>query len=268
VTHLLAERDGDIAVLTLNRPERHNALTASLYAELGEAFGEAVADDDVRVVVLAGAGKSFCGGFDLGESDRATEEDVWTQWQHLQAQRAILKSIWDSPKPTVCEIKGYCLGGGMSLLGYCDFAVAADDSIFGEPEIKYSLLPQPKLLYYLPLRQAKEILLLGQDFDAEDAYRVGLVNRVVPRADLRDRTLEFAKALAAMPAETMRMARRMINATLSAQGYDLVSEWGWDDFLISKMTPTADRVAFSETARERGLREAFRLVSGKHQGRV
>lgn len=265
MSQLLMDRDGEVAILSLNRPERHNALTAALYGELGEAFDEAVADDKVRSVVLAGVGKSFCGGFDLGESGRATEEDVWTQWRGLQEQRAILKRIWDSPKPTVCEVKGYCLGGGMSLLSYCDFAVASDDAVLGEPEIKYSLLPQPKLLYYIPLRQAKEILLLGQNFSAQDAYRVGLLNRVVPLADLRERTLEFARALAAMPAETMLMARRMINATLNAQGYGLVSDWGWDDFLISKMTPTDDRRAFNQAVKERGLNEAFRIVADKHQ---
>lgn len=268
MSQLLAERDGDVAVLTLNRPERHNALTDSLYGELGKAFDEAVADDKVRAIVLAGAGKSFCGGFDLGESGRATEEDVWTQWRHLQDQRAILRRIWDSPKPTVCEVKGYCLGGGMSLLSHCDFAVASDDAVLGEPEIKYSLLPQPKLLYYVPLRQAKEILLLGQNFSADEGFRVGLLNRVVPLEELRERTMDFARALAAMPAETMRMARRMINATLNAQGYDLVSEWGWDDFLISKMTPTADRISFKEVSEQRGLSEAFRMVADKHQGKV
>lgn len=262
---LLAARDNDVAILTLNRPERHNALTTSLYAELGKAFDDAIADKNVRSIVLAGSGKSFCGGFDLGESGRATEDDLWSQWQDLQAQRAILRRIWDSPKPTVCEVKGYCLGGGMSLLSYCDFAVASEDATLGEPEIKYSLLPQPKLLYYLPLRQAKEILLLGQEFSAQEAYRVGLLNRVVPLLELRARTLDFAKALAAMPPETMMMARRMINATLNAQGYDLASDWAWDDFLISKMTPTDDRTAFEEAIRSKGLREAFKLIADKHR---
>lgn len=255
----------ETAFLVLNRPERHNALTGDLYREIGEAFAALVPDPGVGCIVLAGAGSSFCGGFDLDESsDHAAHEDLWSQWTALQAQRQILKSIWESPKPTICEAKGYCLGGGMSLLNQCDFVVAARDTVFGEPEIKFSLMPQPKLLYYVPLRQAKEIMLLGERFPAEEAYRVGLVNRVVEAGELRAATLRMAAQLAAMPRETMQMAKRMINATLKVQGKDTMDEWGWDDFLISKVIPTAQRQRFLATKQIHGITAALREVKQRH----
>ncbi len=265
MTQLLIDRVAETAFIVLNRPARHNALTADLYRQIGEAFAALVSDSDVGCIVLAGAGSSFCGGFDLDESsDHAAHEDLWSQWTTLQAQRQILRSIWESPKPTICEAKGYCLGGGMSLLNQCDFVVAARDTVFGEPEIKFSLMPQPKLLYYVPLRQAKEIMLLGERFSADDAYRVGLVNRVVEASELRDATLRMAAQLAAMPRETMQMAKRMINATLKVQGKDTMDEWGWDDFLISKVIPTAQRQRFLATKERDGITTALREVKQRH----
>lgn len=265
MTQLVIERVEETAFLVLNRPERHNALTGELYRDIGEAFAAQVADPGVGCIVLAGAGSSFCGGFDLGESsDHAAHDDLWSQWTALQAQRQILKTIWDSPKPTICEAKGYCLGGGMSLLNQCDFVVAARDTVFGEPEIKFSLMPQPKLLYYMPLRQAKEIMLLGERFSAEEAHRVGLVNRVVEAGELRPATLRMAAQLAAMPRETMHMAKRLINATLKLQGKETMDEWGWDDFLISKVIPTAQRQRFLATKQSDGITAALREVRQRH----
>ena len=125
-------------------------------------------------------------------------------------------------------------------------------------------MPQPKLLYYVPLRQAKEIMLLGERFSADDAYRVGLVNRVVEASELRDATLRMAAQLAAMPRETMQMAKRMINATLKVQGKDTMDEWGWDDFLISKVIPTAQRQRFLATKERDGITTALREVKQRH----
>lgn len=265
MAQLVIERVDETALLVLNRPERHNALTGELYREIGAAFADLLADPAVGCIVLAGAGQSFCGGFDLGESsEHAAEDDLWTQWTTLQEQRRILKTLWDSPKPTICEAKGYCLGGGMSLLNQCDFVVAARDTSFGEPEIKFSLMPQPKLLYYMPLRQAKEIMLLGERFSAEEAHRVGLVNRVVGTDELRPATLRMAAQLCAMPRETLQMAKRLINATLKLQGKETMDEWGWDDFLISKVIPTAQRERFLQTKQRDGLTAALREVKQRH----
>lgn len=265
LSQLSIERVDETAIVVLNRPGRHNALTGDLYLEIGEAVSSLIADNNVRCIVLAGAGTSFCGGFDLGESaDHGANDDLWVQWTQLQGQRRVLKTLWDSPKPTICEAKGYCLGGGMSLLNQCDFVVAARDTVFGEPEMKFSLMPQPKLLYYMPLRQAKEIMLLGEQFSAEEGHRVGLVNRVVDPGQLRDTTLAMAAKLAAMPRETMQMAKRMINAALKAQGQELMDEWGWDDFLISKVIPTAQRQKFLQTIERDGLSAALREVKQRH----
>jgi enoyl-CoA hydratase len=255
------ERCERVGIISLDRPDKHNALTAIMLEHLGQAVLELERDDGVGCIVLAGEGRSFCGGYDLGASNAQKEADLWTHWLELKENREILGRIWHASKPTVCEAKGYCLGGGLALMGQCDLVVAADDAIFGEPELQFSLLPQPHLLYLLPFRVATEIMLLGRQFDAADAYRMGLVNRVVGRDELRTTTLEFASALASLPGEIVHMTKRLIRATLDAMGHGTMTEWGWDAFLLSQITPTASRTRFEQLVATYGMRKALRQVS-------
>ncbi|UMP00760.1 enoyl-CoA hydratase/isomerase family protein [Amycolatopsis sp. EV170708-02-1] len=258
MTRVLVTRRDQVTHLSLNRPDRLNVLDPAVYAELFAALDAAYADPEVRAIVLSGAGEHFCAGFDLGASDdMAAREPVWAQWEGMTSQRAAMAAIGDSPKPIVAAVRGYCLGGGFELANYCDFIVAAEDTVFGEPEVRFSLVAHPRLLYFVPLRKAKEIQLLGETFGAADAERLGLVNEVVPAEELEDRAMAFARRLSRVPAETFRHTKTIMSRVLEMQGMGVVESMIASDFVVSKLTETADRARFREIRETQGLRAAL-----------
>ncbi|MFB9928156.1 enoyl-CoA hydratase/isomerase family protein [Amycolatopsis halotolerans] len=247
-----------MAHLSLNRPERLNVLDPAVYAELFAALDAAYADPEIRAIVIAGAGEHFCAGFDLAASDdMAVREPVWSQWSGMAGQRTAMATIGNSPKPIIAAVQGYCLGGGFELANYCDFIVAADDAVFGEPEVRFSLVAHPRLMYFVPLRKAKEIQLLGEPFSAADAERLGLVNEVVPAAELGDRALAFARRLCRVPAETFQHTKTIMGRVLEMQGLGVAESMFASDFVVSKLTDTADRARFREIRESDGLRAAL-----------
>ena len=250
-----------IAVITLNRPDKLNALTVEIWNEMEAAVGEAVQDPSVHSILLCGEGKSFCAGFDLEMSTADSKGAVWDQWDGLQRQRAQMMKLWDAPKPIVAAVQGYCLGGGYELMSLADLVVAADDAIFGETEMRYSLMPQPNTLWLCGLRHAKEIMMLAEKFHADEAYRIGLVNRVVAREQLMPEAMRIARKLAQMPQETMRMTKRVIHKALDAQGYRTMGDWGWDLFLLSKLMVTKLRQEFDQIGEDHGMKAAFQWMN-------
>jgi enoyl-CoA hydratase/carnithine racemase len=198
-----------IARLTLNRPERRNALSWSLIAELREALAAAKADDDVRVVVLTGAGdKAFCAGADLGGmADGATFLDLHEGRGGL---KDLFLDLYALGKPTIARVFGYALAGGMGLALACDLVVAADDAQFGTPEIDVGLWPYMitvPLLRSMPPKKALELMLTGRRIDAAEADRIGFLTRVVPVASLDETVDELAATLASKPASIVKLGR-------------------------------------------------------------
>jgi len=254
-----------VGVISLDRPDKHNALTPTMLTELGDAVGELNNDDGIGCIVLAGEGDSFCAGFDLYESHKQDESDLWSHWLGIQENEAVLRRIWESPKPTVCETKGYCLGAGLGLMSQCDLVVAAENTIFCEPELKFSFLPQPHFLYLVPFRIAAEVMLLGSNFGAAEAKRFGMVNFVVGQDELRSTTIRTATALASRPPEIVRMTKRLMKATLNVMGRGVMTEWGWDAFLLSKIMPTKQRAEFDQIVRDKGMKEALRHVRDRDE---
>lgn len=246
-----------VGAIMLCRPEKLNALTAEIWDEVGQVLDLIEKDEAVGSVLLCGQGKSFCAGFDLAQSTAHGNAEVWEQWDSLQAQRDIQLKMWDFPKPIVCAVQGYCLGGGFELAGLADLVVAARDATFGETEIRYSLLGQPNNIWLLGIRQAKEIMMLGEHFSAEEAHRIGFVNRVVPAEELFEHAHRMAEKLAKMPGETLRMLKRLLNKSVEAQGFKIMGDWGWDMFLLSKLMVTKSRKEFNRIAEEQGMKAAF-----------
>lgn len=253
--------ENGVATIMLCRPEKLNALTVHIWDEMEQAVDQSLADPEVHSILLCGEGKAFCAGFDLEMSTKDGHGEVWGQWDGLQAQRAQMMKLWDSPKPIVAAVQGYCLGGGYELMSLADLVIAADDAVFGETEMRYSLMPQPNTLWLCGLRHAKEIMMLAEKFGAEEAYRIGLVNRVVPREDMMKEARRIAEKLARMPGETMRMTKRVINKALDAQGYRQMGDWGWDLFLLSKLMVTELRKEFDEIGQTQGMKAAFKWMN-------
>jgi enoyl-CoA hydratase/carnithine racemase len=198
-----------VARITINRPERRNALSWTVMTELRRRFAEAKADPDVRVVVLTGAGdKAFCAGADLtGMAEGAS----YVELHHARGELAhLFREMYALGKPTIARVRGYALAGGFGVALACDLVVAADDAQFGTPEINVGLWPHMitvPLMRSMPPKQALELMMTGRRVDANEAERVGFVTRVVPVADLDRAVDELAATLAAKSPAVMRLGR-------------------------------------------------------------
>lgn len=216
---------GRTAVLTLNRPEARNAVNADLSTHLGEALERAVADTAVRVVVLTGAGASFCAGADLKAI--AAGEDIGAP-AHPEWGFAGFVQHW-VPLPVVAAVNGPAMGGGTELVLASDLAVAADTARFGLPEVRRGLYAAAggvlRLPRQVPLKRALELGLTGEPVDAQTALAWGLVNRVVPADELLGTALELAERIAANAPTAVRETKRMMHLAAAAG-----SDWdrGWD----------------------------------------
>src|ERR1017187_8141992 len=213
----------------MNRPEVANAQDTRLIDELDEAFDQADADDNVRVVVLAGAGKHFSSGHDLKAIVGDTEPDEWrlmreTPEGKMHHEKVMYfdrcKRIHDFRKPTIASVQGSCIAAGLMLACMCDLIVAADDARFSNPVLRMTgagveLLVEP---WELGIRKAKEFLWTGEQIDAQEAWRLGLVNRVVPAAELAERPRELADRVALIPPTTAQVTKDTINNTATLMG--------------------------------------------------
>ncbi len=223
------ETDGAVATITMNRPEVANAQDSRLIDEIDAAFDRADADDAVRVVILAGAGKHFSSGHDLKALVSGQGDDPWValrdtpegKFQHektMYFERCL--RIHDFRKPTIAAVQGSCIAAGLMLAAMCDLIVAADDAVFSNPVLRLTgagveLLVEP---WEIGIRKAKEFLFTGDTIDAQEAWRLGLVNRVVPRAELEAAARELADRVALVPPVTVQTVKDTINHTATLMG--------------------------------------------------
>lgn len=212
------ERRGDLALVTLDRPDKLNAISAAMVRGLGEALDRAEADDAVRVILLAGAGKAFSAGFDLAPGDATPSADEVRRT--LTADFDIIMRFWDCPKPTVAAVHRYCLGSALELAVACDVTIAADDCVFGEPEVQFgSGIVALLLPWFIGPKLAKELLLTGDDrVPAARALQMGLVNRVVPAASLLDEATAMARRIADNDPVAVRLTKLAINRSMDLAG--------------------------------------------------
>lgn len=189
-------------LLTLNRPDRRNALSRDLIAALTEAFGRAREDSAARCVILTGAGNAFCAGMDLTELQESLTEGKGKQtpvWDDALRLAKLYDLMYTLPKPTIAAVNGAAVAGGAGLASACDLAVAVPEARFGYPEVRRGLVAamvMPHLLRHVGERTARYLLLTGELIDAEEACRVGLINAVAPAEQLLTRALSWAHALA------------------------------------------------------------------------
>jgi trans-feruloyl-CoA hydratase/vanillin synthase len=225
-----------VATLTLNRPEKRNAMSPELTLEVADALETLRYDHDARVVVITGAGEAFCGGMDLREhftalKDKPDEYDritrASTEWRG--------RTLRYYPKPTIAMINGYCFGGAFSIVEGCDLAFAAEDATFGLSEINFKLFPggavSKSLANLMRPRDALFYGLTGRPFDGRTAVELGYVNLAFPRAELRERTMEIAREIAAKDAHALRMTKDAYRHSL---------DMGWDAAVNFAMAKEAE----------------------------
>jgi enoyl-CoA hydratase len=262
---VLTERHGAVAVLTLNRPDKLNAVNAPMIDALDAALDEAEADASVRAIVLAGTGRAFSAGFDLDMGIGDGRPDPATVRRALEKDFRIILRFWDCPKPTIAATQGYCLGSAMELAVACDLTIASDDCRFGEPEVKFgSGIVAMLLPWLIGPKQAKYLLLTGEDrVSASEAQSLGVVNRVVPTASLMDETLALARRIAANDAFAVRMTKQAINRSLDIGGMRQAMRHALEIDIQVETSETAESREFNEILRRDGAKAAIAWRAGR-----
>lgn len=223
-----------VARITQNRPEARNAQNNQLTYDLNAAFDVAAADPEVKVIILAGADPHFSAGHDLrGGSKPLSEYPVVGTWREFEKKgaegyMAVEEEIYlgmcrrwrNIPKPTIAQVQGKCIAGGLMLAWVCDLIVASDDAQFQDPVVQMGVCGVEYFAHpwELGARKAKEMLFTADWIDAQDAFRLGMVNHVVARAELPEFTLDLAKRIALKPSFGLKLAKEAVNQTLEMQG--------------------------------------------------
>ncbi|MEM3031830.1 MAG: enoyl-CoA hydratase/isomerase family protein [Nitrososphaerota archaeon] len=214
---ILYELSGDVARITLNRPEKRNALNRQMRAELMEALRRVDADRNTRMLVISGAGGNFCSGADLEEMLQLTALEIREYHKTLGTQR-ITAYIQEMSKVVVAAVDGYCLGGGCELMLGCDLAVASSRAVFGQPEVRVGLTPggggTQGLSRLVGFRRAKEIMMMGRLISAEEAERLGMVNYVVEAEKLDEKVSELLSELRSKSDVILSLIKRAVNMSL------------------------------------------------------
>jgi enoyl-CoA hydratase len=259
---VIYEKDGPLAWITLNRPEKLNAITQSMAAEILLATDKAQCDGEVLVIILKGAGRAFSAGFDLEldeEPERTEEEKLQALKSELHNDFELIMRFWHSPKPTVAAVHTYCLGGAMELAIACDITIAATGCRFGEPEVKFGSGAVAMILPYIcGPKRAKEILLTGNDrISSEQAEAWGLINRVVKPENLVKRAREIALEIARNDQHAVRITKQAINKTYEFGKMRNALKHALELDIVIESTETEESRQFNEILRREGAKAAI-----------
>ena len=254
------EVDGRVATVTLNRPEKINAITPDLQRALLDALRRAAADEAVRVAVVRGAGRGFSAGYDITSGDMAAS-GVTTDRLQLEAILRGWLEIWDLPLPVIAQVHGACLAGGTQLASICDVTIVADDAKVGTPQLPLGAGYVASFwAWFVGPKRAKEVFFeTGATITAAEAVAMGLFNRVVPAADLEREVRAYAEAVARQPKDLLALQKLAINRTQEAQGFRQALLQGAEIDAIAHASPSVRTV--NRHIAEHGLRaslDAFR----------
>jgi enoyl-CoA hydratase len=262
---LLYEAQDRIARITLNRPDRLNAINAHTGRELREAVARANADDAVHVIVLQGAGRAFCSGYDLKEYaegdtpwNQAMPWDPMIDFRMMKSNTDDFMSLWRSYKPTIAKVHGFAVAGGSDIALCCDLVVMAEDAKIGYPPARVWGCPTTAMwIYRLGAERAKRMLLTGDLVDGREAKAMGLVLDAVPEAQLEARVLALAQRIAAVPKNQLMMQKMMVNQAYENMG--LASTQAFATLFDGITRHSPEGVWFREYAAKHGFHEAVRL---------
>ncbi len=248
-----------VACLTINRPERLNALNKASLEEINQAMDLAEGDEAVRVIVVHGAGRAFSSGFDLKAQmeQRPEGPKVWREILELDFNTTM--RFWNSPKPTIAAVHGACLAGAFEIAMACDITIASEEAVFGEPELKFGAGIVTMLLPWMTSpKQAKRIILSADDrITAPEALAMGLVSRVVPTGAHLDEALRTARGMALMDPDLVAQTKKALNQTYDIQGLQAALRVALDIDHTIESHGSPDKRAFMDVAREKGMREAI-----------
>lgn len=267
-----------VARLVLNRPNQANAQDTRLLYALNDAFDRACQDEGISVIILAANGKHFSAGHDLAEADYQTNirnyRTVGTvcgfgcagaegQMAREEELYLGLSERWRNiPKPTIAAVHGKCLAAGLMLAWPCDIIIASEDAVFSDPTVSFGVAGHEYFthVWELGARKAKELLFTSDQFSAQEAYRLGMVNRVVPRPELESAALMMAEKIAQKPKFALQLAKKAVNGALDAQGRTVAMQ---NAFHLHQLTHAHNLKQFDMLLDPSGLPEATRRAMGK-----
>lgn len=246
------EKEGGITWVTLNRPEKRNAMNPQLHYDMLDAICELEVDNETRVLVLTGAGDSWCAGQDLREFFRALDNNPAERRRAgWAAQEWRWRRLFTFPKPTIAMVNGYCFGGAFTPLIACDFAIAAEDAMFGLSEVNWGIFPgglvSRVLADAMTYRDAMYYIMTGDTFDGKKAAEMRLVNFAVPRDKLREETVKLANKLMEKNPHTLRAAKEVYKLCRT------MDYWQAEDYMAAK--GIALRATDPEKGREEGTKQ-------------
>ncbi len=270
-TSILYDKENGRVRITLNRPEKLNAITMKMLEELNEALWEADNDRDVHCVIVKGAGRSFSSGYDLRGDDSAipvsriqSEENRYRggrsfdddAWQMERAQRWRM-ALFDMHKPSICQVHGFCLAGGTDIALLCDMVICADDAKFGFPPARnLGALPNNMWLYNIGPQWAKRLTMTGDTVTGQEAQQLGLAMKAVPKEYLEQEVEQLADRLALIDPDLLTANKRIINLALELQGARTLQRLAAENDARGHNTRGADE--YRRAFRERGLADALK----------
>ena len=278
----LYEKRGAVAIVTLNRPKFRNAQNVAMTMAIDRAYMQAMADDDVKVIILNGNGKHFSAGHDIGSPGRDIDKPfgrVATTWyphhnkgggeapfvREQEAYLGMCRRWRELPKPTICAVHGACIAGALMLAWSCDLILASDDAFFADPVLRMGI-PGVEFFahpYVLGPRKAKEFLFLGERMSSQDALAAGMINKVVPRAELQDAALDMAQRIAQMPRFALALTKKAINQAEDRMGLrdTMDSTYGLHHLAHAHMAMTSDDHIGGQNAKS--MKKAMNAGSSK-----
>jgi enoyl-CoA hydratase len=208
---ILTEKKDSVGIITVNRPEVRNALNKEAWRQLHEAFASFEADDEVKVIIVTGAGdKAFIAGADLNVLKTRSSVETFNG-----KNSQFVTDIEKTSKPTIAMVNGFCLGGGLEVAMACDIRIASDDAKFGQTELNVGILPgcggTQRLSRIVGLSKAKELIFTGKVISAQEAEKIGLINQIVPKSELLTETLKMAESIAAKSPIVLKVAKAVVN---------------------------------------------------------
>ena len=267
--HLLYETQGRIATITLNRPERLNAIARGMPQEIREAVEKAGDDNEVHCIVLTGAGRSFCAGYDLvefaenksgasGGQDAAKGPwDPMVDFAMMYRNTQDFMSLWRSNKPTIAKVRGHAVAGGSDIALCCDLVVMADDARIGYPPSRVWGVPTPMMwVYRLGAERAKRMLFTGDLITGKEALAMGLVSASVPEPELNQHVVALATRISAVPKNQLMMMKLVVNQSIESMGLAQTQMFATLFDGIARHSP--EGVWFKHRAEEKGFKEAVR----------
>lgn len=265
--HLIYKVDAEkVCWLTLNRPEKLNAMNLKLIAELQDGLLRADRDDDVNVIVVRGAGRGFCAGHDLDEDAAEDRSSIYEYRAHYFQQFDEFTTPWRISKPVIASIHKYAIGKGFEFSLFCDVSIVTTDTRMGYNEVRYGVSGHCMFLPWLVnMKTAKDLLLTGRELDAQEAKTLGLVTDVVEPEALADATRKKATLMARLPREMQRMHKMYLNRVYEIQGLRSATDYYLEQVAIMGAHPVPEYAEFSKMTAEKGLRAALDHANARYE---